>query len=131
LGAIAAIAVAFLAIPPLAQVPARLASACGEWIALAVLLELLSMLGFVAVYALVFGTRWSAPQGLGAGFRALAAITLLPAGGLIGPAAAARTAGAEAAAPGELRRSTIALTILTNAPNLLALGGLGVTLWLG
>jgi uncharacterized membrane protein YbhN (UPF0104 family) len=30
-----------------------------------------------------------------------------------------------------LARSTIALTILTNAPSLLMLGGLGLTLWLG
>jgi uncharacterized membrane protein YbhN (UPF0104 family) len=131
LGALAAIAVAFLAIPPLAQVPARLVAACGWWIALAAVLELLSMLGFVAVFALVFGRRLSTRQRFGAGFRALGAITVLPAGGLVGPTVAARTTGIPAAPIPVLTRSTIALTILTNAPILLALGGLGFTLWLG
>src|ERR1700759_1725791 len=128
---LAAIAGAFLAIPPLAHVPARLVTACAKWIALAAALELLSMLGFVLVFALVFGGRLSARQRVGAGLRALGAITVLPAGGLVGPVVAARTADPEAAPMPALTRSTVALTILTIAPGLLVLGGLGVALWLG
>ncbi len=56
-GTLAAIGVGFLAIPPLAGVPARLIAACAKWIALAAGLELLSMLGFVLVFALIFGSR--------------------------------------------------------------------------
>lgn len=125
------VAVAFLAVPPLAHMPARLVAACAKWIALAAVLELLSMLGFVLVFALIFGTRLSPRERLGAGFRALGAITLLPAGGLVGPGVAARAAGAEATPLPVLTRSTVALTILTNAPGLLVLGGLGIALWLG
>jgi uncharacterized membrane protein YbhN (UPF0104 family) len=130
-GTLVAVAVAFLAIPPLAHVWACLVAACAKWIALAAALELLSMLGFVLVFALVFGTRSGTRERLGAGFRALGAITVLPAGGLVGPALAARAGGAEAAPLPVLTRSTVALTILTNAPGLLVLGGLGIALWLG
>jgi hypothetical protein len=128
---LAAIAAAFLAIPALAHVPARLVTACAKWIALAVALELLSMLGFVLVFALVFGRRLGARQRIGAGLRALAAITVLPAGGLIGPVVAAQTADVEARPLPALTQSMVALTILTNAPELLVLGGLGFALWLG
>ncbi len=128
---LAAIAAAFPAIPALAHVPARLVTACAKWIALAAALELLSMLGFVLVFALVFGRRLGARQRIGAGLRALGAITVLPAGGLIGPVLAARAAGAEDAPLPALTQSTVALTILTNAPGLLVLGGLGFALWLG
>jgi uncharacterized membrane protein YbhN (UPF0104 family) len=131
LGALAVIAVAFLAVPPLAQAPARLVSACGKWIILAAGLELLSMLGFVLVFSLVFGGRLSVRQTLGAGFRALGAITVLPAGGVVGPAVAARASADTAAPLSVLTRSTIALTILTTAPSLLVLGGLGLLLYLG
>jgi uncharacterized membrane protein YbhN (UPF0104 family) len=128
---LAAIAAAFLAIPPLAHVPARLVTACAKWIAFAAALELLSMLGFVLVFALVFGKRLGARQRVGAGLRALGAITVLPAGGLVGPVVAARTAGAQAAPLPALTQSTVALTILTSAPGLVLLGGLGFALWLG
>jgi uncharacterized membrane protein YbhN (UPF0104 family) len=130
LGAVAAIAATFLAVPALAHVPARLLTACAKWIALAAIFELVSMLGFVLVFALVFGARLSIRQRLGTGLRALGAITVLPAGGLVGPAMAARTAGDEAAPLSVVTRSTIALTILTSAPILLVLGALGFTLWL-
>jgi uncharacterized membrane protein YbhN (UPF0104 family) len=128
---LAAIAAAFLAVPPLAHVPARLVTACARWIALAAALELLSMLGFVLVFALVFGRRLGARQRIGAGLRALGAIAVLPAGGLAGPVVGARTAGTRAAPLPALMQSMVALTILTNAPGLLVLGGLGFALWLG
>jgi uncharacterized membrane protein YbhN (UPF0104 family) len=129
--ALAAIAAAFLAIPALAHVPARLVTACAKWIAVAAALELLSMLGFVLVFALVFGRRLGWRQRIGAGLRALGAITVLPAGGLVGPVVAARTAEAQPAPLPALTQSTVALTILTTAPGLLVLGGLGFALWLG
>jgi uncharacterized membrane protein YbhN (UPF0104 family) len=125
------IAAAFLAIPALVHVPGRLVTACAKWIALAAALELLSMLGFVLVFALVFGRRLNARQRIGAGLRALGAITVLPAGGLVGPVVAARTAVAPPAPLSALTQSTVALTILTTAPGLLVVGGLGFALWLG
>jgi uncharacterized membrane protein YbhN (UPF0104 family) len=124
------VGLAFLAIPPLARVPARLVAGCGKWIALGAILELLSILGYTLVFALVFGTGMSKRQRLGAALRALGAGAVLPAGGLVGPAMGVRAAGA-GSPPAGLIRSTFAFIILTNAPSLLVLGALGLSLWFG
>jgi uncharacterized membrane protein YbhN (UPF0104 family) len=122
--------VAFLAIPPLARVPARLVAGCGNWIALGAVLELLSILGYILVFALVFGARMSKRQSLGAALRALGASTVLPAGGLVGPVAGVRVAPT-GGPPSGLIRATIAFNMLTNAPSVIVLGALGLSLWLG
>src|ERR1700759_2709589 len=129
-GAVAALGLAFLAIPPLPSVPARVVRGCGRWIALGAGLELLSSVGFLLVFALIFGTRMSRRQSLGAGLRALGASTLLPAGGLVGPALGARTSTAQRPPVG-LVRSTIAFTLLTTVPAVVVLGTFGRSLWLG
>src|ERR1700757_1114784 len=129
-GAVAALGLAFLAIPPLTSVPARVVRGCGRGIALGAGLELLSAVGFLLVFALIFGARMSKRQSLGAGLRALGASTLLPAGGLVGPALGARTSTAQRPPVG-LVRSTIAFTILTTVPSVVVLGTLGLSLSLG
>jgi uncharacterized membrane protein YbhN (UPF0104 family) len=130
LGGFAAVGLAFLAIPQLAHVPERLVAACAKWIAVGAVLELLSVLGYILVFALVFCARMSTGQSLGAALRALGASTVLPAGGLIGPAMGVRTARAGYPPRGVLR-STLAFTMLTTAPSVIVLGALGLTLWLG
>jgi uncharacterized membrane protein YbhN (UPF0104 family) len=129
-GAFAALALGFLAVPPLAQVPARLVTGCANWIALGAALELLSVLGYLLVFTLVFGARMTGRQSLWAGLRAIGASTVLPAGGLIGPAMGVRTAHIGYRQRG-LIRSTIAFTMLTSAPSAVVLGVLGLSLWLG
>jgi uncharacterized membrane protein YbhN (UPF0104 family) len=128
---VGAVALAALAIGPFAKTSGRLLAACPKWVSLAAGLELLSMLGFVVVFALVFGARSGRLVGLGAGLRALGAITVLPAGGAVGPGLAARTSCPEPTSVRSLARSTVALTILTNAPEVLVLWLLSVSLWLG
>jgi uncharacterized membrane protein YbhN (UPF0104 family) len=128
---VAAIAILFLAVPPLAHIPARLIAGCATWIALAGLLELLSMLGFVVVFKLVFGARMSRRQGLAAGLRALGASTVLPAGGLIGPAIGARSRGSDDGSLARLTRSAVAFVIVTNVPGMIVLAALGLSLGLG
>jgi len=54
-----ALAAAFLTLPVLAGTPERLIEGCGKWIVIAGVLELLSVLGFVLVFKLVFGARMS------------------------------------------------------------------------
>lgn len=132
-GAIIALAgaIAFLAVPTLAGVPARLIEGCAEWITLAGILELLSVLGFVVVFKLVFGARMTWRQSSPAGLRALGASTVLPAGGLVGPGAGAWSAGSEEASISRLSQSTIAFILLTNAPGATVLAALGLTLWIG
>jgi uncharacterized membrane protein YbhN (UPF0104 family) len=129
-GGFAAVGLAFVAIPPLAHVPGRLVAACAKWIAVAAALELLSVLGYVLVFALVFCARMSKRQSLGAALRALAATTVLPAGGLVGPSMGVRTARAGDPPLGVVR-ATLAFTMLTTAPSVIVLGVLGLTLWLG
>jgi uncharacterized membrane protein YbhN (UPF0104 family) len=124
-------AVVFLAVPPLAGVPAHLIEGCAKWIALAAILELLSVLGFLVVFKLVFGGRMTWRRSLPAGLRALGASTVLPAGGLLGPAAGAWSAGPEHRPLSRLSRSAMALVVLTNAPGVIVLSALGLMLWLG
>jgi uncharacterized membrane protein YbhN (UPF0104 family) len=126
-----AVAIVFLGLPALAGVPAKLVEGCGDWIVTAGVLEVLSILGFVVIFKLVFAAplpwRGSAPAGL----RALAATTLLPAGGLIGPSMGAWSASEKRPSLAQLARSTVVFVILTSAPAAFALATLGTLLWLG
>jgi uncharacterized membrane protein YbhN (UPF0104 family) len=131
LGQLAALGVAALAISQLSALPARVLAACLGWAAVAGVLELLSIAGFLLAFKLVFGGHMTWRQSLPAGLRGLAASTLLPAGGLIGPAAAARAALPHDSSFRETTRSAIAFLILTTAPGVVALGGLGLLLWEG
>lgn len=90
--AIATIATAYTAVPPVATISGRLISACSAWITPAGALETLSALGFVLVFKLLFGARLGWRQTFGASPRALGARTLLPAGPIVGPAMGARSA---------------------------------------
>jgi uncharacterized membrane protein YbhN (UPF0104 family) len=123
--------IGFLAISQLAGVPGRLLAACLAWLAVAGLLELLSMAGFVLVFKLVFGGRMSWRQSLPAGLRGLAASTVLPAGGLIGPAAGARSTSSHDVSLRATTRSAIAFAILTTAPGVVVLAALGLLIWAG
>ncbi|HET6868862.1 MAG TPA: lysylphosphatidylglycerol synthase transmembrane domain-containing protein [Solirubrobacteraceae bacterium] len=130
-GVLAAVPLVFVAAPSLGRLPARLIRGCPTWIVLAGTLEVLSILGFVVSFALVFCGPMSRRQSIVAGLRALGASTVLPGGGLIGPAIGARSAMPDPSAPLRLVRSTIAFTILTTAPGAIALAVFGVSLWLG
>ncbi|HEY8769128.1 MAG TPA: hypothetical protein VIM03_01205, partial [Thermoleophilaceae bacterium] len=126
-----AVATAFLLVPALAGVPARLVEGCGKWIAAAGAFELLSALGFVAIFKLVFASSIDWRRALPAALRALGASTILPAGGLIGPTVGAWSAGPEKPSLSQLTRSTVTFVILTNAPATIVLAALGTLLWLG
>ena len=132
-GAIAAIAAAaaFLAVPALSGVPARLVKGCGAWIISASVLELLSAIGFVVFFKLVFAAPISWRQTTPAALRALGASTILPAGGLIGPTIGAWSASTEKPSLSQLTRFTVIFVILTNAPASIAIATLGTLLWLG
>lgn len=127
----AGVPVAFLVVPPLSDLPARLVAGCTTWVGLAALLELASVLGFVVAFALVFGNGLTPREWLVAGLRALGASTILPGGSLVGPAVAVRSMPN---GPGSLRRlavPTIASVVLTSAPGVAVLALAGIGLWLG
>jgi uncharacterized membrane protein YbhN (UPF0104 family) len=128
---VASAAAAFLAVPALAGVPARLVRGCGNWIAIAGALELLSAVGFVVSFKMVFAAPISWRRSVPAALRALGASTILPGGGLIGPTMGAWSAGDEKPSITELTRSTTTFVVLINAPIAIALAAVGTLLWLG
>ena len=132
-GALVAIAAAtaFLVVPALAAVPARVIEGCGKWIATAGASELLSAFGFVVFFKLVFAAPISWRRSAPAALRALGASTILPGGGLIGPTIGAWSTSTEKPSLSELTRSTITFVTLTNAPGAIMLAALGMLLWLG
>jgi uncharacterized membrane protein YbhN (UPF0104 family) len=96
-----------------------------------VTLELASVLGFIASFALVFGAGMTRRQSAVGALRALGASTVLPAGGLLGPALAAQTVRTDRKPLRPLARATIVFTALTTGPGIVALALVGVSLWLG
>jgi hypothetical protein len=100
-------AAALLTVPALIAVPARLIEGCSTWIAIAGGLELLSAVGFIILFKLVFAAPISWQRTTPAALRALGASTVLPAGGLIGPTVGVRSASNERSSLSELSRSTV------------------------
>jgi uncharacterized membrane protein YbhN (UPF0104 family) len=125
------VAAGFLALPALAGVPERLVDGCGNWIVAAGVLELLSAVGFVVLFKLVFAAPISWRRSVPAALRALGATTILPGGGLIGPTMGAWSTSKEKPSLSRLTRATITFVILTNAPGAIVLAAVGIMLWLG
>jgi uncharacterized membrane protein YbhN (UPF0104 family) len=124
-------AAGFLALPALAGVPARLVDGCGYWIAAAGVLELLSVVGFVVLFKLVFAAPISWRRSVPAALRALGATTILPGGGLIGPSMGAWSTSEDRPSLSRLTRATTTFVVLTNAPGAAVLAAVGILLWLG
>jgi uncharacterized membrane protein YbhN (UPF0104 family) len=128
---LAAFALGLLSLPTIAGLPLAPLSGCGRWIALAAALELISLLGYVVVFKLVFCARASWRRGLSAALRGLGASTALPAGGLIGPAVGAYSRRSAGASPPGIARSAVAFVALTNAPSVAVLGAVGLAMGTG
>jgi len=126
-----AIALGLLSLPTLAGAPLAPLSGNARWIALAAALELMSVLGFVVVFKLVFCARQSWRRGLSAALRGLGASTALPAGGLVGPAIGAYSTRSTGRSLARIARSTIAFVVLTNAPSLAILAAVGLAMRVG
>jgi uncharacterized membrane protein YbhN (UPF0104 family) len=128
---VGAVAATFLVVPALAAVPARVVKGCATWILTGAALELLSALGFVVFFKLVFAAPLSWRRTTPAALRALGASTVLPAGGLVGPTVGAWSTSTEKPSLSQLARSTITFIALTNAPGAVVLTTFGTLLWLG
>jgi uncharacterized membrane protein YbhN (UPF0104 family) len=125
------VAATFLVVPTLAVVPARVVEGCATWIATGAGLELLSALGFVVFFKLVFAARLSWRRTTPAALCALGASTVLPAGGLVGPTVGSWSISTEKPSLSQLARATITFVALTNAPGAAVLAIFGTLLWLG
>jgi uncharacterized membrane protein YbhN (UPF0104 family) len=128
--AIPVLGIAFLAAAPLFDVPRKGLVGCTAWIALAVALEALSVVGFILVFKLIFGRGVSARRVVGSALRALGASSLLPGGVVVGPALGGRSAGGENGHLPALTRATVAFTVITLLPGVVVVGALGTALWL-
>jgi uncharacterized membrane protein YbhN (UPF0104 family) len=131
LALLAAFALGLLSLSTVAGLPLAPLTGCGRWIALAAVLELASVVGFVVIFKLVFCARLAWRPGLVAALRGLGASTALPAGGLVGPAIGAYSRRSADASAGCIARSAVAFVALTNAPSVAVLGGVGVAMGAG
>jgi uncharacterized protein (TIRG00374 family) len=122
--------VAWLA-PGLDEVRERLASARPEWLAAAVVLEVLSCFSYVLMFKPVFCRRMSWRTSYELGMSELAVGSLVPASGAAGLAFGA-WALRKGGMPGEdIARRTVAFFVLKSAANFAAVAVLGVVMWLG
>jgi uncharacterized membrane protein YbhN (UPF0104 family) len=114
-----------------AEVGGRLAAGRPEWISVAVALEIVSALGFVAVFQLVFGEWLGGRMSLRMGLAVRAATILVPAGGLVAIGLGARALRGRGMPRAKTGPRAIAFLVITNAPNLIVLGMVGVALGAG
>jgi uncharacterized membrane protein YbhN (UPF0104 family) len=111
-----------------AKIGDRLATGRPAWLVLAAGFELLSVLGFATVFELVFGNWLPKRMGLRMGVTVCAATILLPAGGLLAIGAGARALRSRGMPATKKRSRAIAFLLITNAPNAIVLGAVGIAL---
>jgi uncharacterized membrane protein YbhN (UPF0104 family) len=119
---------AVVLVPGLSGAAQRLSHGRPAWIAVAAVLELLSALGFVAVFQLSFGGRFSWAMTTRMAVSVLAATVLLPAGGLVAIGFGARALSRRGMPTARLAARAVAFLLVTNAPNLAVLGVVGLLL---
>jgi uncharacterized membrane protein YbhN (UPF0104 family) len=114
-----------------ANIGRRLESGRPTWLALAVGFELVSALGFVATFQLVFGEWLPRRLSLRMGLAVCAATIVIPAGGLVAIGFGARALRKRGMPGAKTRSRAVALLLITNAPNVIVLGLLGIALGTG
>jgi uncharacterized membrane protein YbhN (UPF0104 family) len=114
-----------------AKIGDRLATGRPAWIVLAAGFELLSVLGFATAFELVFGNWLPKRTSLRMGVTVCAATILVPAGGLLAIGAGARALRRRGMPATKTRSRAIAFLLITNAPNAIVLGAVGIALGAG
>jgi uncharacterized membrane protein YbhN (UPF0104 family) len=118
-------------LPGLGGLRTRLEHARPGWLALGVALKLLSGLGYVAVFRMIFCRRMSWRVSTQVGMSELGANALLPTGGAGGLALGAWALKRGGMAGREIARRTVSFFLLTSVPNVLGVIVLGIALALG
>lgn len=132
--ALALVVVVVLAVtllPGLGELRSRLAHASAGWLLLGVGLKLLSGVGYVAVFRMIFCRRMSWRVSLQIGFSELGANALIPTGGAGGLALGAWALKRGGMQGEEIARRTVAFFLLTSLPNVLGVIVLGLGLAVG
>ena len=118
-------------LPGLGELRALLARAQPGWLALGAFLKVLSGLGYVAVFRMVFCRRMSWRVACEVGMSELGANALFPTGGAGGLALGAWALRRGGMPVEEIARRTVAFFLLTSVPNVLAVIGIGLGLAVG
>lgn len=118
-------------LPGLGGLRSRLAHARPAWLVLGVALKLLSGLGYVAVFRMIFCRRMSWRVSTQVGMSELGANALFPTGGAGGLALGAWALRRGGMPTQEIARRTVAFFLLTSVPNVLGVVVLGFMLALG
>jgi uncharacterized membrane protein YbhN (UPF0104 family) len=117
--------------PGLGEVRERLASARPEWLALAVVLELLSCLSYVLMFRPIFCRRMSRRTSYELAMSELAVGSLVPASGAAGLAFGAWALRKGGMPAQDIARRTVAFFVLKSAANFVAVAVIGTAMWLG
>jgi uncharacterized protein (TIRG00374 family) len=130
-GVIAAVIVVVILLPGLGGLRARLSHAKPGWLVLGVGLKLLSGVGYVAAFRMIFCRRMSWRVSYQIGASELAADALLPTGGAGGLALGAWALRRGGMPAREIARRTVAFFLLTSVPNVLGVILIGLGLAVG
>jgi uncharacterized membrane protein YbhN (UPF0104 family) len=117
--------------PGLGEVRERLAGAEPDWLALGVVLEVLSCLSYALMFKPVFCPRMSWRTSYELGMSELAVGSLVPASGAAGLAFGAWVLRKDGMPGEDIARRTIAFFVLKSAVNFVAVAVLGIVMWLG
>jgi uncharacterized protein (TIRG00374 family) len=118
-------------VPGLGGLRTRLAHAKPEWLIVGVALKLLSGLGYVAVFRMVFCRRMKWGVSYQIGMSELGANALFPTGGAGGLALGAWALRRGGMQGREIARRTVAFFLLTSVPNVLGVIVIGLGLGVG
>jgi uncharacterized membrane protein YbhN (UPF0104 family) len=117
--------------PGLGEVRQRIEGAQPSWLALAVLLELLSCVSYVLMFRPIFCPRMSWRTSYELGMSELAVGSLVPASGAAGLAFGAWALRKGGMPAQEIGRRTVAFFVLKSAVNFVAVAVVGGAMWLG
>lgn len=131
LALVALVVLAVTLLPGLGELRTKLAHASLGWLLLGVGLKLLSGLGYVAVFRMIFCRRMSWNVSLQIGLSELGANALIPTGGAGGLALGAWALKRGGMKGDEIARRTVAFFLLTSLPNVLGVIVIGLGLALG
>ncbi len=131
LGLLLAVIAVIGLVPGLSGLRSRLAHASPGWLALGALLKILSGLGYVAVFRMIFCRRMSWRVSTQIGMSELGANALLPTGGAGGLALGAWALKRGGMKGEEIAKRTVAFFLLTSVPNVLGVILIGIGLAVG
>jgi uncharacterized protein (TIRG00374 family) len=131
LALVVVVVVAVTLLPGLGTLRARLSHAKPEWLLLGVGLKLLSGVGYVAVFRMIFCRRMSWRVSYQIGMSELGANALIPTGGAGGLALGAWALKRGGMQAEDIARRTVAFFLLTSVPNVLGVIVLGLGLAAG